>query len=304
VSNKRAVLHRSDRWLEEFRVVNAQIAELVIERAAHLGKINRQLETKVAGQEQGEQALRQRIMVLEARIEDLEAFARNVAHTLQTPVGHMTLLAELLKEECLGEPPNEEIDHCLNLILKNGLKMKTLIDGLFLLTGVCKKNVEMTPLDMASIVAEAQEQLTFLIKGCQAEISAPVTWPKALGYRPWVEEVWVNYLSNAIKYGGRPPRLELGATVLEAGEVRFWVRDNGPGLTPEEQAQLFTPFTRFNPHRADGYGVGLSIVRSIVERLGGQVRVESQVGGGSTFTFTLPVSWNQSLVRGSGFLVE
>jgi signal transduction histidine kinase len=284
-------------------VVHAQIAESVIERAAHLGKINRQLETKVASQEQGEQALRQRVIELEARIEDLEAFARNVAHALQTPVSHIALLAELLKQEYLGEPPNEEIDHCLKLILQNGLKMKTLIDGLFLLAGVCKKNVEMTPLDMVSIVAEAQEQLTFLIKEFRAEISAPVTWPKALGYRPWVEEVWVNYLSNAIKYGGRPPRLELGATVLGTGEVRFWVRDNGPGLTPEEQAQLFTPFTRLKPHCADGYGVGLSIVRSIVERLGGQVGVKSQVGGGSTFTFTLPVSRNHSFERSSGILV-
>jgi signal transduction histidine kinase len=279
-------------------VVHAQLAPSVTERAAHRGKVNRRLKTKVASQEQRDQALRQRVVELEARIEDLEAFACNVAHTLQTPVSHITLLAELLKEEYLGEPANEEIDHCLKLIMQNGLKMRTLIDGLFLLAGVCKKNVEMTPLNMASIVAAAQERLALLIKEFRAEINAPVTWPEALGYHPWVEEVWVNYLSNAIKYGGRPPCLELGATILEVGEVRFWVRDNGPGLTPAEQAQLFRPFTRLNPQRADGYGVGLSIVRSIVERLGGQVGVKSQVGGGSTFTFTLPVSQNHSWLRG------
>jgi len=74
--------------------------------------------------------------------------------------------------------------------------------------------------------------------------------------------------------------------------VRFWIRDNGPGLTPEEQARLFTPFTRFAPKggrgRAKGHGLGLSIVRRIMEKLGGQVGVESKVGQGSVFSFTLP----------------
>ena len=66
------------------------------------------------------------------------------------------------------------------------------------------------------------------------------------------------------------------------------MRDNGPGLTPEEQARLFTPFTRLDQVRARGHGLGLSIVRRIVEKLGGQVGVESEVGRGSFFFFTLP----------------
>jgi signal transduction histidine kinase len=72
--------------------------------------------------------------------------------------------------------------------------------------------------------------------------------------------------------------------------VRFWVRDNGPGLRPEEQARLFAPFTRLAPVRAHGHGVGLSIVRHIVDKLGGEVGVESEgvPGRGSVFSFTLP----------------
>jgi len=69
--------------------------------------------------------------------------------------------------------------------------------------------------------------------------------------------------------------------------VRFWVRDNGPGLTPEAQARLFTPFTRLDQVRAEGHGLGLSIVQRIVKKLGGHVGVESEVGRGSVFTFTL-----------------
>ena len=181
--------------------------------------------------------------------------------------------------------------------------MGNIIDELLLLAGVRRTQVEIEPLDMAGIVAEARLRLVHLIGDTRAEIILQdvSAWPVARGYGPWVEEVWVNYLSNALKYGGQPPRVELGADPLsilprsrEGGEgggmVRFWVRDNGQGLTPEDQARLFTPFTRLDQARAKGHGLGLSIVRRIVEKLGGQVGVESDgvPGQGSTFFFTLP----------------
>ena len=139
-------------------------------------------------------------------------------------------------------------------------------------------------------MTESQQRLTDMIEQTQATIDAAGVsrWPVALGHMAWVEEVWVNYLSNAIKYSGKPPHLELGAEEQPDGMVRYWVRDNGPGLTPEDQARLFTPFTRLDQVRARGYGLGLSIVRRIVEKLGGQVGVESQPGQGCTFFFTLP----------------
>jgi two-component system sensor histidine kinase/response regulator len=148
--------------------------------------------------------------------------------------------------------------------------------------------MKVQPVDMARVVEETQARLAHMIEECQAEITCPDSWPVALGYEPWVEEVWVNYLSNALKYGGRPPRVELGATVQADGTVRFWVRDDGPGIAPQDQARLFTPFTRLDQAHAKGHGLGLSIVRRIVEKLGGQVGAESEVGRGSIFFFTLP----------------
>jgi len=141
-------------------------------------------------------------------------------------------------------------------------------------------------------VALAQRRLAGMIKENQAEIilQEASAWPVALGYGPWVEQIWVNYLSNAIKYGGRPPCVEMGATQQPDNMIRFWVHDNGNGLSLDEQAQLFTPFTRLGQVRAQGYGLGLSIVRRIVEKLGGQVGIESDgvPGHGSVFFFTLP----------------
>lgn len=71
--------------------------------------------------------------------------------------------------------------------------------------------------------------------------------------------------------------------------ARFWVQDNGPGLSAEAQAALFAPFTRLDQVRGQGHGLGLSIVRRIVEKLGGQAGVESRPGQGSKFFFTLPL---------------
>jgi signal transduction histidine kinase len=127
-----------------------------------------------------------------------------------------------------------------------------------------------------------------LIEDHRAEIILPERWPVAVGYGPWVEEIWVNYLSNAIKYGGRPPQVEIGATIEKEGWVRYWVRDNGEGLSSAEQARLFTPFERLHQASVEGHGLGLSVVRRIMEKLGGRVGVESEEGEGSTFYFTLP----------------
>ena len=169
-----------------------------------------------------------------------------------------------------------------------------IIEELLLLAELRDAQVETELLDMSTVVAEAQQRLAHMIGKCQAEVvvQQPEAWPKAWGHAPWIEEVWANYLANALKYGGAPsaaPRIELGATPQPDGMVRFWVRDHGPGLTPEQQALLFTPFTRLDRSRK-GHGLGLSIVRRIMEKLGGQAVVESAgiPGEGSCFYFTLP----------------
>jgi signal transduction histidine kinase len=172
-------------------------------------------------------------------------------------------------------------------VQKSGRKSKqatgqafVIIDELLLLASVRKLEVQAAPLDMANIVAEAQQRLADMIEQSRAEIRAEQleSWPLALGHAAWVEEVWATHLSNAIKYGGQPPHVELGAETQP------------DGLALEDQTRLFTPFTRLDRVRARGHGLGPSIVRRIVEKLGGQVGVESQPGQGSTFFFTLPAA--------------
>jgi PAS domain S-box-containing protein len=241
----------------------------------------------VTDRRQAGEALRQYTVELEARNEELDAFAHTVAHDLKNPLGLCIGYAQVLEQD-YPTMPDEELRDALRYIARTALRMSDIIDELLLLAKLRQAEVATSLLDMAGIVAEAQQRLADMIKQQQAEIVSPETWPMALGYGPWIEQVWVNYLSNAIKYGGQPSRIELGATTQPDGTVLFWIRDNGPGLKPEEQARLFTPLTQLDKVQAKGHGLGLSIVRRIVEKLGGQVGVESEVGQGSTFTFTLP----------------
>jgi two-component system sensor histidine kinase/response regulator len=277
--------------------------------AIRQARLYERAQQEIAERMQVEEALRQYTVELEARNAELDAFAHTVAHDLKNPVSTLLGYTEML-ERGDGRLSADEVREALEALVRNGHKIDTIIDELLLLASVRgMEEVQIQPLDMGSIVDEVRERLAYLIEECKGEITLPDNWPVVLGYGPWVEEVWINYLSNALKHGGRPPRLELGATVEGEGWVRFWVRDNGPGLSPEAQSRLFTPFERLHQTRVTGHGLGLSIVQRIVQKLGGQVGIESastspaqhsvaparqayhgesMAGKGSTFYFTLP----------------
>ena len=241
------------------------------------------------------------------RNEELDAFAHTVAHDLKNPLTAVIGYSGLL-EDRYTTMPIEQLGDFLHAIARTSRKLDTIIDELLLLAGVRKMDkIEPQRLDMAGIVAEAQGRLTDLIEEYHAEIVVPeaAAWPTALGRGSWVEEVWANYLSNAIKYGGTPPKIEVGYTPNEQAaqpktghhdtasresKITFWVRDNGDGIAFEEQERLFAPFEELHKVRAKGHGLGLSIVRRIVEKLGGRVGVESEPGQGSLFFFTLPAA--------------
>ncbi len=251
------------------------------------------VQQELAERQRVEEALRQYTLELEASNAELDAFAHTVAHDLKNPLATMVGFSTLLETRFPKLPPEKVLEN-LRYITLTGHKMTNIIQELLLLASVRKmEEIQIMPLDMATLIAESLTRLNDLIIETRAEVVFPDTWPVAVGYAPWIEEVWVNYISNALKYGGRadvglPPRVELGFDAPLGGKVRFWVCDNGYGLSAEEQSCLFAPFTRLHQLRIEGHGLGLSIVRRIVEKLNGDVGVESAVGRGSRFWFTLP----------------
>jgi signal transduction histidine kinase/DNA-binding NarL/FixJ family response regulator len=325
-----------------------QIA-IVLAIGIHQARMSLDLQQEVAERRRAEATLQAYTQELEASNAELDAFAHTVAHDLKTPLSVIIGFSSIL-ETRFARFSQEQVQENLHRIAHTSYKMRDIINELLLLAGIRKQgDVPLGPLVMEEIVNEAQNRLKEMIKEHHATVLAPEQWPVALGYRAWVEEIWVNYLSNALKYGGRPeqdipPHVELGWDVVRIenqesrienresrienresrienqesrienresriGEhdmsihdsgihdseihdtvLRFWVQDNGPGLTAEEQARLFTQFTRLHQVRVEGHGLGLSIVQRIAERLGGQVGVESVVGEGSRFYFTLPAA--------------
>ncbi len=236
------------------------------------------------------------------RNQELDAFAHTVAHDLKAPLNLIIGFADLIESDHSHLSP-EDLASFLRIIATNGTRMNNIVDELLLLSEVRKQEAETRPVDMGSVVSAATERLAHLIEDHGATISTPDAWPIAQGYAPWLEEVWVNYLSNALKYGGEPPQIELGASAHDR-TIRFWVRDNGSGIAPEDQARLFTPFTRLDQARAQGHGLGLSVVRRIMDKLDGDAGVESSgvPGEGSIFYFGLPEApgFHEETLGGNG----
>jgi signal transduction histidine kinase len=168
-------------------------------------------------------------------------------------------------------------------------KAGVIVDGLLLLAQVRKVDLVLEDLFMPAIMMEVQARLWHEIQEKGATVILPQEWLPARGHTIWVEEIWVNYVTNALKYGGTPPQVTLGSTQVSDNMVEFWVKDNGPGLSLEQQEKLFIPFSQVG-QKITGHGLGLSIVLRIVEKLGGEVGVDSQEGMGSRFWFTLPAA--------------
>lgn len=225
-----------------------------------------------------------------ALLDELDAFAHTVAHDLKNPISVLMMRTELLLSVWPTADDATKLKH-VNELATNSARLNNIVDELLILAGVGRQTVVPQPVDMAAVVQEAVGRIENMVQKSGAQIARPDRWPLALGHPPWIVEIWTNYLSNAVKYGGQPPVARLGAeAVPERRCVRFWVEDNGPGLSADQQEQLFKVFSRVTETRVQGHGLGLSIVRRIAEKLDGQVGVASELGKGSRFWFELPVA--------------
>lgn len=227
------------------------------------------------------------ISELRSALNYLDAYAHTVAHDLKNPLSSQKGLIDLLSS---GELEHVDEKIALRTIRECSSKMFQIIDSLLLMASVRRQqDIKVSPVVMEFVVTQSLIRVKDLAKERGARIDVPSSWPSVLGYKPWIEEVWVNYLSNGIKYGGTNPRIEVGADV-EENEAKFWVKDYGPGLTREEQQKLFEEFSRLAYRETSGHGLGLFIVKRIIQKLGGTTGVESEPGKGAKFYFTLPLA--------------
>lgn len=235
-------------------------------------------------------ARKQAELALEARNRELTAYAHTIAHDLKNPLTVIHMYASILDQDYGSQIPAEAHEF-IQEMQKSSRKMIDTTTQLLHLAKLRDAQASVTPLNMNQAAESASSSYKPALKEKNITLHIEPNMPAALGHAAWVEEVFANLISNAIKYMGNPPQPTITIQAIkQTGMVRYEVCDTGIGIKTEDQTRLFEMFTRLHPAEAEGFGLGLSIVHRIVTNLKGRVGVESTPGKGSTFWFTLPAA--------------
>lgn len=226
---------------------------------------------------------------LSGRNRELDAFSHTVAHDLKSPlagvVGYLGMLRDMESENL-----SDDGLMMLKQAESSAYHMKQIIESLLLLAQLRSLEQEVGAVDVAAVIKSALTRTSLILQTRNMTVTVDDDLPPVMAYGPWLEEVFANLITNAVKYAGRSnpnPTIHIYADDYN-GQVRYIVADNGMGIAPEQQARLFEAFVRFHAEHAEGLGLGLSIIQRIIRKLGGEVGVESEPGKGSNFWFALP----------------
>ncbi|GEM_PF-790746 len=232
--------------------------------------------------------------------EDLQRFAHVASHDLQEPLRSIVSFVQLLERRYRGRL-DEDADEMIGFIVEGGTRMQGLIDGLRAFSRIATRARPFAALSLDGVVRDAQADLRCAIAENGAEIRHG-RLPTVLGDRDQVVQVFENLIANALKFRRPDARPEVRISAFRDGEMwHLMVADNGIGIEPEYFERIFVIFQRLHTRDAyPGTGVGLAIVKRIVERHGGRCWVESVPGEGSIFHFTLPMAPVESRGREGG----
>ncbi len=221
--------------------------------------------------------------------QELEQFAYVASHDLQEPLRKIAGFTELLASRYRGEL-DEKADSYITYIVDGATRMRTLINDLLSYSRVMRSTKELADTDSAVVLAKVLKDIELAIKESGAEISYG-SLPVIRADQVQLGQLFQNLIGNALKYRGvAPPKIQIKA-VKKRDNWLFSVNDNGIGIAPEFFERIFAIFQRLHTRSEyPGTGIGLAVCQKIVERHGGKIWVESSVGNGATFFFTIPVS--------------
>ena len=227
---------------------------------------------------------------VEAANEELEAFSYSVSHDLRAPLRHITGFVELLEKKDLSSL-DEKSRHYLQVISQAAQKMGTLIDDLLAFSRQGRAELMQREVALDGLVREVAAELQAAEAPGRRIVWDIAALPAVEGDAALLRQVWANLIGNALKFTRtrEEARIEIGARPEGAGEMRFFVRDNGVGFDMRYVEKLFGLFQRLHGQEEfEGTGVGLASVRRIVHRHGGRVWAEGRPGEGATLWFSLP----------------
>ncbi len=257
-------------------------------------QIQYRLMEELAARKRAEAALQQAKETAEAATRHKSEFLANMSHELRTPLNAIIGFSEVLLEKMFGEL-NEKQEEYLQDILSSGQHLLALINDILDLSKVEAGKMELEPavfnlreLLEGSLVMVKERALAH---GLTLSLDIAEELDTFIGDERKVKQVLFNLLSNAVKFTPDKGKVSVTATKTD-GVVQVVVRDTGIGIAAEDQQQIFEAFQQVGKGtvgKAEGTGLGLALTKKFIELHGGQIWVESSLGQGSAFTFTLPI---------------
>ena len=265
--------------------------------------------TNITERKRAEEQLQRYAVELERANEEVKQFAYIVSHDLRAPLVNLKGFAFELRSALQVIDPvvnaalphldekqqrdvtlafQEDIPEALNFIDSSATHMDHFINALLKLSRLGRREIHPEPVDMAALVQEALEALAHQIEEHQGKVTVGPL-PEIVADRTSMEQIVGNLLGNAVKYlaPDRPAELEITAERGDA-DTTFHIRDNGRGIAEHDMDKVFAPFRRIGRQDAPGEGMGLPYVQALVRRHGGRIWCESELGVGTTFSFTIP----------------
>jgi signal transduction histidine kinase len=264
-------------------------------RDDELGRLAHAFDVMVSHVRESHQRLEERVQArtaeLQERNDELEAFAYSISHDLRSPLRAMEGFSHALLED-YGDRLDETGRRHAERVVAAARTMDRLIDDLLAYGRLARSDLPLGPLDPGRPVRSALEQVDADVRSRGARVVVDDPLPGVVGHGATLAQVFANLLANGIKFvpRERAPEVRIRAEQLD-GRVRLWVEDNGIGIAPEHHERIFRVFERLHPVSVyPGTGIGLALVRKGIERMGGSVGVESELGRGSRFWIELPAA--------------
>ncbi len=256
-------------------------------------QVNAAIITNAAGERDGTILVFRDLTRLKQLERTREEFVANVSHELRTPLSLIKGYVETLLDGARDNP--EVAERFLKIIERNANRLDLLIQDLLTISALESEKIKLNlqPVELHALAAKVLTDLNAKAENKNVALVNDVPELTAHGDVNRLDQVLANLVDNAIKYGRAEGHVTVGGKKRDDGALEIFVRDDGPGIPAEALDRVFERFYRVDKARSrdqGGTGLGLSIVKHIVQAHGGEVRVESEVGQGSTFFFTLPVA--------------
>ncbi|HZB14488.1 MAG TPA: ATP-binding protein [Chryseolinea sp.] len=263
----------------------------LVRQEKKLRAANRKLEWEIGERKLSEakvKALNDDLAKKLEQLQSLDSFNYSISHDLMSPLNSITGLAGLL-QTMYPEKFDKEVLEIVNHIMGSVDRMSKLIKDLLSFSRQANAEISKTQVSMRRMIDEVMEEISLTMPVSGAEIIIHENLPDAYCDVNMLKQVWTNLISNAIKYSQKKPepKIEIGA-VEDSGELVYFVKDNGAGFNMAHYNKLFSIFQRLHSESEfNGTGIGLAVVKRIIERHDGKIWAESEIGKGSDFYFTL-----------------